>query len=148
MTKDEFKEMVRTIRKSYPDKDFLTDHETFDVWFEHFKKLRNDYVAIAVKKYVSTERFLPSIADIVNRYKDVETHNKKLLQELREIFQIARQYYPSPLWRETDEVVFMAKIKSKTFSECREKAEKILRATKQSEETERTFTEFIEGLKC
>lgn len=147
MTKDNFLELMQKLLDIYPSFR-IGEGSVQAIWWEKFESLRYDYARIAIKKYTDTEKFAPTPADIITRYREVEAHNKKLLKELKDIFNIARQYYPSPLWRDTDEKAFMTKIKSNTFKECRIKAERILKATKNNEETDRTFTEFIEGLEC
>jgi len=146
MTKADFELIMRQLKANYPNF-AINEVDTQIAWWAKLKNLRNDYTRIAVKKYTDTERYAPVPADIITRYREVESHNRHLMNDLRDKFNLARQYYPVTLWGENDEMVFMSLIKSKTFNECQIKANKIVEAVKNTQQAEMTFEEFIKSLR-
>lgn len=142
MTKGEFDLIMRQLLATYPTFSIKTQDEQL-VWWAKLKDLRNDYARLAVKKYTSEEHFAPVPADILTRYEDIAEHNRGLMNELRDLFKLARDYYPVNLWADDDYSVYMAKIKSQTFEECRQKANKIVWATRDCREWDKPFRDFI-----
>ena len=150
MTRNEFMEFVKRMRTAYPPKgkgnDFLSDRDQLNLWWSYLEPLKTEFFLIAEKKYVAENVFPPMIADLMTRYKEIREHNLQRKAELREIFNLARQYYPVTLWTDEDEKAFMTAIRSETFDECKVKARNILQyVVGNSDGKDKTFAEFIGG---
>lgn len=64
MTKDEFKPMAAALKTAYPRDGFLDTTESLTLWFHYLSDLPKGAVANAVNRYIVTEKFPPTIADI------------------------------------------------------------------------------------
>ena len=64
MTKEEFAKIAAGIRASYPNQNLLSDTDTLDWWFSMLKDLDYNITAQAVTKWIATNKFAPSIAEI------------------------------------------------------------------------------------
>lgn len=64
MNKDEFKVIIKAMKSVYTDPKFLPDADAWNVWFALLGDLPYAQVNIAVQKYMLTEKFPPTIADI------------------------------------------------------------------------------------
>lgn len=129
MTQNDFKKFVYRIRQLYPplrkdDPQFLSDKEIFLVWWEIFEPLRNEFVELAVKDYVKSEKYAPTIADITTRYKEIEERNMNRYRDLVNDFEIAYGCMPLEFRGnlEEDKKLFMGAIKSQTYDECKDKS--------------------------
>lgn len=64
MTQEEFFKISSTIRVAYPNSNGLNTTEAMDVWYEMLKDLDYKVTAQAIAKWISTEKFSPTIAEI------------------------------------------------------------------------------------
>lgn len=64
MDRAEFSKMAMVIRTSYPQSQVLTTREAMDVWYEMLGDIPNEAATMAVKKWVASEKWPPTIADI------------------------------------------------------------------------------------
>lgn len=64
MTKEEFKVIIKAMKAVYTDPKFLPDADAYNVWFALLGDLPYEQVNLAVQKYMLTEKFPPTIADI------------------------------------------------------------------------------------
>ena len=64
MTRDEFSILVKAMKAVYSDPKFIADKDAFDVWYELLKDLPYMVCQTAIHKYMSSNRFPPTIADI------------------------------------------------------------------------------------
>jgi hypothetical protein len=64
MTKQEFSTLAATLKASYSNSKFFTTREQVDVWYEMLCDLPYPDANRSVQKYIRTNRFPPSIAEI------------------------------------------------------------------------------------
>lgn len=83
MTKDEFKVLVKAMKATYAQETFLPDKDAFDVWYALLSDLPYKQAALAVQKYMSEERFPPTIADIREKATQIITPETDELNEMQ-----------------------------------------------------------------
>lgn len=64
MTKQEFSLLAKGLRAAYMRDRFLADDDSMSVWYEMLKDLSYEVASIAAQKYINTNHFPPTIADI------------------------------------------------------------------------------------
>ena len=64
MTKQEFSKIAMAIRTYYPKEQLLSDRYAMDLWYEALNDLPYQLAHNALKKWVETNRWSPSISDI------------------------------------------------------------------------------------
>ena len=64
MTKVEFSNLVKAMKAVYSDPKFIADKDAFNVWHELLKDIPYMVCQTAIHKYMSNNRFPPTIADI------------------------------------------------------------------------------------
>lgn len=64
MEKAEFSKIVMVLRSTYPQSQILTTNEAISLWFELLSDLPYAAASAAVQKWVSSEKWPPTIADI------------------------------------------------------------------------------------
>lgn len=69
MTREEFKTLVKGMKAVYAQPTFIPDQDAFNVWFELLKDIPYQQANVAIQKYMLTEKFPPTIADIRERRK-------------------------------------------------------------------------------
>lgn len=75
MTRDEFKILVKSMKAVYPQATFIPDNDAFSVWYELLKDIDYKPCAMAIQRYMSTEKFPPTIADIrENAFKNTQAN--------------------------------------------------------------------------
>jgi hypothetical protein len=73
MTFDEFKTLAKGLKSAYTTPNFLPDEYSVKVWFKFIEDLPSDLATMAVQKYISTNKFPPTIADIRGMVADMMT---------------------------------------------------------------------------
>lgn len=64
MTRDEFKILVKGMKAVYAQPTFIPDQDAFNMWFALLGDLNYDACAMAIKKYMLTNKFPPTVAEI------------------------------------------------------------------------------------
>lgn len=64
MTFDEFMRFASAIKAYFPKDNFLPTNESKDLWYAELKDIDFAEAAIGLRKYVQTNKFPPTIADI------------------------------------------------------------------------------------
>ena len=64
MERNEFSVLVKAMKAVYSDPKFIADKDAFDVWYELLKDIPYGVCQASIQKYMSTNRFPPTIADI------------------------------------------------------------------------------------
>ena len=64
MERNEFAVLVKAMKAVYSDPKFIADQDAFNVWYELLKDIPYAICQAAIHKYMSTNRFAPTIADI------------------------------------------------------------------------------------
>lgn len=64
MTREEFSIIVKGLKAVYTQQTFIPDKDAFNVWYELLKDIDYANCNMAVQRYIISERFPPTIADI------------------------------------------------------------------------------------
>lgn len=64
MTREEFSIIVKGLKAVYTQQTFIPDKDAFNVWYELLKDIDYATCNMAVQRYIISERFPPTIADI------------------------------------------------------------------------------------
>lgn len=82
MTREEFKVLVKGMKAVYSDPKFIADQDAFNVWYEMLKDLPYQQASTAVHKYMLTEKFPPTIADIRTKATEIVSPVEEQMSEL------------------------------------------------------------------
>lgn len=83
MTRDEFKILVKAMKAVYSSENFIADKDAFDVWYELLKDLSYEQANLAIQKYMATEKFPPTIADIRTKATEIIVPAEESMSELQ-----------------------------------------------------------------
>lgn len=64
MTFDEFKTLAKGLKCAYTTPNFLPDEYSIKVWFKFLNDLPADVATACIERYIATNKFPPTIADI------------------------------------------------------------------------------------
>lgn len=64
MTRDEFKILCKGLKAVYAQPTFIPDQDAFNMWYALMGDLPYDVCAVAIKKYMLTNKFPPTVAEI------------------------------------------------------------------------------------
>lgn len=64
MTREEFKILVKGMKAVYAQPTFIPDQDAFNMWYALLGDLSYDACAVAIKKYMLTNKFPPTVAEI------------------------------------------------------------------------------------
>lgn len=70
MEREQFKTLVKGMKAVYSDPKFIADKDAFDVWYSLLQDLDYDIASQAIQKYMMSNRFPPTIADIREQCND------------------------------------------------------------------------------
>ena len=73
MERNEFAVLTKAMKAVYSDPKFIADQDAFNVWYELLKDIPYEICQAAIHKYMSTNRFAPTIADIRQLATDIVT---------------------------------------------------------------------------
>ena len=105
MNKEEFTKLAKGMKAVYTSQNFLPDSDAMKVWFAMLQDLDYKPTSIAVQKYMMTNKFPPTIADI-REFSDLgadividcagmnmtsELENAFYVNNVKMLFQIANQ---------------------------------------------------------
>ncbi len=82
MTRDEFKILAKALKAVYAQETFIPDQDAFNVWYSLLRDLDYKQATLAVQKYMVTEKFPPTIADIRTKASEIINHEEDSLTEL------------------------------------------------------------------
>lgn len=82
MEREEFKTLVKGMKAVYAQPTFIPDQDAFNVWYELLKDLPYAQANIAIQKYMLTEKFPPTIADIRTKANDIVAKVEESMSEL------------------------------------------------------------------
>lgn len=82
MEREEFKTLVKGMKAVYAQPTFIPDQDAFNVWYELLKDLPYTQANIAIQKYMLTEKFPPTIADIRAKANDIIARVEESMSEL------------------------------------------------------------------
>lgn len=64
MDREEFKKLVKGMKAVYAQPTFIPDQDAFNMWYALLGDLSYEVCAVAVKKYMLTNKFPPTVAEI------------------------------------------------------------------------------------
>ena len=64
MDRDEFKILVKGMKAVYPQPTFIPDQDAFNMWYALLGDLAYDVCSVAIKQYMLTNKFPPTVAEI------------------------------------------------------------------------------------
>ncbi len=64
MTRDEFKVLVKGMKAVYAQPTFIPDQDAFNMWYSLMGDLPYDVCSVAIQKYMLTNKFPPTVAEI------------------------------------------------------------------------------------
>lgn len=64
MTREEFKVLVKGMRAIYTQATFIPDQDAFNMWYALIGDMSYEVCSVAIKKYMLTNKFPPTVADI------------------------------------------------------------------------------------
>lgn len=64
MTRDEFRKFAMALKTYYPREQLLPNREAMELWYRELADIPYTVAEAALRKYVSTNKFSPTIADI------------------------------------------------------------------------------------
>lgn len=143
MTFEEWMKMVRHLKTVYTNDKFIPTKDIAEMWFEYLKDIEFVYVKMAVKYWVETSTYFPTIADIKNKALDYREDAMTKYQELKEIYQACHSWYPTDLISKDDMNAFMVAIKSERFEDAKTKALKIKGEIINAEILTKPFKEYV-----
>lgn len=77
MTKEEFTILCKGMKAVYTQSTFLPDADAFTIWYRLLEDLDYTVAQAAIQKYILTNKFPPTIADIRENAALVQTGDKK-----------------------------------------------------------------------
>lgn len=79
MTREEFGKIVAGMKAVYTDPKFLPDMHAIDIWYGFLRDLSNAQCQAAVSRYITTQKFPPTIAEI----REMAVDNSNIGDDLR-----------------------------------------------------------------
>lgn len=64
MTREEFKILVKGMKAVYAQPTFIPDQDAFNIWYALMGDLEYEVCAVAIKKYMLTNKFPPTVSEI------------------------------------------------------------------------------------
>ena len=98
----EFTKEMKLLAISY-DKDFT--EETINFWYQNFKNINKDIFTKAVKKAITNNKYMPSIAELLDICKKEQKNAKVLVLEKMKsdnYFKTSKEYEKVIKWIEKD----------------------------------------------
>lgn len=125
MTKEEWNDTANFLISVYQKSEFL-NNGNIGIWFELLEDLDGVLVEEAVKAFVKTSPYPPTIADIRNGCEAIINREYRLRREMREIFDFAKGVYPASLVEKNTMAYWNKLTEGKSWEQRVEKA-RILR---------------------
>lgn len=111
MTKEEFTILCKGMKAVYTQSTFLPDADAFTIWYRLLEDLDYTIAQAAIQKYILTNKFPPTIADIRENAALVQTGDKKTWSDGWEEVMKAIRHFGS--YREEEALESMSEITRK-----------------------------------
>ena len=97
MTQEEFARLVMAIRTYYPKEKILPNKEAMQLWYEQLNDLEYATLSMSLQKWVNTEQWSPTIADLRRLSAEITTPSLDIdagqsFQEARKMIQTYGRY--------------------------------------------------------
>lgn len=83
MTREDFAVLVKAMKAVYSSENFIADKDAFDVWYGLLQDLPYEQANLAIQKYMATEKFPPTIADIRTKATEIIAPAEESMNELQ-----------------------------------------------------------------
>lgn len=83
MTREEFAVLVKAMKAVYSSENFIADKDAFNVWYGLLQDLPYEQANLAIQKYMTSERFPPTIADIRTKATEIIAPAEESMSELQ-----------------------------------------------------------------
>lgn len=83
MTREELKILVKGMKAVYSQPTFIPDQDAFNVWYELLKDIPYSRANVAIQKYMTSEKFPPTIADIRTNATEIIAPAEESMSELQ-----------------------------------------------------------------
>ena len=83
MEREMFKTLVKAMKAVYAQPTFIPDQDAFNVWYELLKDLPYKQLNVAIQKYMLTEKFPPTIADLRAKANEIVEPELEGMSELQ-----------------------------------------------------------------
>lgn len=108
MTRDEFKVLCKGMKAVYTQPTFLPDADAFNIWFSLLQDLDYMVAQAAIQKYMLTNKFPPTIADIREYATGISFGEKPLWSDgWEEVLRAIRKFGS---YRETEALESMSEV--------------------------------------
>lgn len=108
MTKDEFKILCKGMKAVYTQSTFLPDADAFKVWYRLLEDLDYTVAQAAIQKYILTNKFPPTVADIREYVVSVQAGEKRSWSDgWEEVMKAIRHF---GIWREEEALKSMSEL--------------------------------------
>lgn len=94
MQREEFKKLVKKLKAIYCDLRFIPDQEAFDAWFRLLEDCRYRQLEIAAENYMKENRYPPTVADLREKYREIEEQNRRDMARVEDLFRRLADLYP------------------------------------------------------
>ncbi len=122
MTQDEWREEAKHLKSMYTNEKFMPREDYVSVWYSYLEDLEYVYVKMAVRAWVASNSYYPTVGDIRNGALVAKEEAKGKLNELKSIYLTCHAYYPSNLTADDDWISFKECIRSEQFEDAKNKA--------------------------
>lgn len=93
MTREEFKVLCKGMKAVYTQPSFLPDADAFNIWYSLLQDIDYMVAQAAIQKYMLTNKFPPTIADIREYATTIKTGEKPLWSDgWEEVLKAIRKY--------------------------------------------------------
>lgn len=95
MTKNEFVELMNCIKDAYPGRfDISKSNGTKQIWYECLEDLKPAIAKKALIAYVQSNTYPPTVADLREKYREIEEQNRRDMARVEEMFGDLADLYP------------------------------------------------------
>lgn len=108
MTFDEWRILVKGLKSVYTSPNFLPDGDSIKIWYNLLQDIPYNVASAAIQKYMMTEKFPPTVADIRDMVANVKMGDKPLWSDGWEEVLIAIRKYGS--YRENEAMESMSEL--------------------------------------
>lgn len=102
MEREEFKILVKAMKAVYAQPTFIPDQDAFNVWYALLQDFTYEQANLAVQKYMITEKFPPTIADIRQKASEIVRPDMDSITEL-EAWSLVRKAIRNSGYHEEEE---------------------------------------------
>lgn len=111
MNKTEWYELAKHARAAFKVKDFLENDRKCDIWLEYVKFMDFKIAKHAMKNFILTSKYPPSISEYIEMYNSLVDKSKDANLQIKMIYKNMESYYPMCLRDDEAKQTFIDTIK-------------------------------------